>query len=368
MMSSPLVGAPTGLSLFAGVGGLDLGARVAGLDVRLATDADASALDLLKRSTGCEVLVGDIEDVTGLLADAWPSPSGPDVIIGGPPCTGFSHAGFWLGDKRAGLDPATALLESYLEVVRIFRPRGFVLENVPGLAFKTHARFLERFLHLARSAGYSVTCEVLDASAFGVAQARRRLFIVGAFGRPAVDLTRWHALPRRSAGWALRGSEGLQPEPDEQPGGEHGHLLPLVPPGSNYLHFTDKRGWDPPLFKYRGRYWSFLLKIDPDRPSPTVPAQRVTFNGPFHWSSRHLRVREMARLQGFPDDHPHSSNLGLARRHVGNAVPPPLAAAVVWRLLATLGAADIAPPPLFDVLADPDARYEEVSAAITTAA
>lgn len=357
---------PTALSLFSGIGGLDLGARAAGMEVLLATDIDAGALELLKRGTGATTLAGSIEEIGPQLLSTWPSDHPPDLVIGGPPCTGFSHAGFWIEDKRAGLDPATNLLQAYLGVITEFRPRGFILENVPGLAFKTHERFLVDFVQSARLSGYSVTFQVLNASKFGVAQARRRLFVVGMRDQDAVDLTVWPLFPERSSRWAIGDlDEDSLAEPNERLSGKYAGLLPLVPPGGNYLHFTGRYGWDPPLFRYRGRYWSFLLKIDPNRPSPTVPAQRVTFNGPFHWDSRHLRIRELARLQGFPDDYPLDADLTTARRHIGNAVPPVLAAAIVWRVLSALGCGpEEALPPVLQTAADPNATFSQVTSTL----
>lgn len=354
------------LSIFSGLGGLDLGARIAGLKVEVATDIDPEAVQLLSRACGTPHLVADIDQaLSGQLSSLWTADGAPRLLIGGPPCTPFSHAGFWLEDKRLGRDPARHLLQSYLECLGQFTPDAFILENVPGLGFNTHRPLLDSLVRRARDLGYEVTNSVLIASAFSVAQARRRLFIVGTRKGEAVSMSDWPEWPRRSARWAIGGLEetGLA-EPDEEPGKKYRDLLPLVPPGGNYLHFTEPRGWRPPLFRYRGRYWSFLLKIDPDEPAPTLPAQRITYNGPFHWLNRHLRMREIARLQSFPDWYPLSRDLPTARRHLGNAVPPLLAAAVITRVRQALGdiKKDDWPDPL-RVALDPGARFEDVAGA-----
>lgn len=356
----------TALSLFSGIGGLDIGARVAGAEPLLSTEHDREALDLLRRGTGAATVPGPIETVRELLSSLWPSAQPPSLVVGGPPCTAFSHAGFWLQQKRDGQDPAADLLKSYVSVVEDVQPLGFVLENVPGLAFKTHRRFLSDLIASAERAGYSVGHAILNAADFGVPQARRRLFLVGVRGRRRhVELQTWPHMPSRSAGWALSGLGPQDQEPNEVPTGQWGHLLPRVPPGQNYLVFTDRYGFNPPLFRNRGRYWSFLLKLDPTRPSHTLPAQRVTFNGPFHWENRHLRVREMARLQGFPDGYPLSVDLANARRHIGNAVPPLLAAAVVWRVLAAIDLADATRlPPALEVAREPTSTAAQVSEAL----
>lgn len=358
------------LSLFSGLGGLDLGAAIAGLDIKLATDQDDDALRTLSAAQQTSTLTGDIDELLdGGLRAEWGSRANPRFMIGGPPCTAFSHAGFWVDGKRDGLDPAAELLSSYVRCLSEFEPEAWILENVPGLAFKTHERFLAQLIERAEAAGYAVSTAILSASDFGIAQARRRLFVVGTKTDEPVDLTCWPQFPARSSSWAIGelADKGTA-EPDELTGAKYRDLLPLVPEGGNYLHFTDRRGWKPPLFKYRGRYWSFLLKLDPDRPSPTLPAQRITYNGPFHWENRHLRIREIARLQGIPDSYPLSKDLTTARRHLGNAVPPLLGAAVIWRVRQTLGdVGDDELPHALSVATDPDATWSDVQSAVASA-
>lgn len=357
-----------GVSIFSGLGGLDLGARIAGLQIEVATDRDAAALGLLARALGSRTLALDIDAaLDGPLMQVWGGRGAPRCLIGGPPCTPFSHAGFWISDKRAGRDPARALLESYVRALEVFQPDAFVMENVPGLAFSTHRAALAHVVEAASRLGYTVNSAVLRASDFGVSQARRRLFVVGTRGGQRVDLTHWPRWPERSASWAISDLECAPPEPDEDVRDRYRDLLPQVPPGGNYLHFTKERGYVPPLFTYRGRYWSFLLKLHPDRPAPTVPAQRITYNGPFHWDNRHLRLREIARLQAFPDWYGLSSDLSAARRHLGNAVPPLLAAAVIWRVRQALGDAPATSwPAALERAAESTSTYAEVAAAYPT--
>ena len=111
-------------------------------------------------------------------------------------------------------------------------------------------------------------------------------------------------------------------------GGQHHDLLRQVPPGDNYLHFTEKRGHPDPKFKWRGRYWSFLLKLSPEMPSWTIQARRSNNMGPFHWRNRILRIEEIKRLQTFPDDFDIAGTIEQQWRQIGNAVPPKLACAV----------------------------------------
>jgi DNA (cytosine-5)-methyltransferase 1 len=116
------------------------------------------------------------------------------------------------------------------------------------------------------------------------------------------------------------------PEDEEmQAGSKHKDLLKLVPPGDNYLYFTAERGYPTPLFKWRSRYWSFLLKLSPERPSWTIQASFSNNQGPFHWKNRFLRINEIKRIQTFPDDYELCGDFRDQWRQVGNAVPVEMA-------------------------------------------
>jgi DNA (cytosine-5)-methyltransferase 1 len=227
------------------------------------------------------------------------------------------------------------------------RPARFVLENVYALTFANRASTRARDALLAgiRDAGYRHRMGVLHAADYGVPQARPRLFIVGApSGEPLPLLPApthggaWEsratgnpARPHVGAGEALAGL-AAEPEPGEAVDGKWGHLLPGIPPGGNYLHYTAERGCPEPLFAWRSRYWSFLLKLDPARPSPVIQAQPGPYTGPFHWENRRLRVAEIRRLFGFPDDFTLAGSRRSVQAQLGNSVPPPLAEQVIRAL------------------------------------
>ena len=107
---------------------------------------------------------------------------------------------------------------------------------------------------------------------------------------------------------------------DLEPGGKWAKLLPTIPEGHNYLWHT-KRGGGKPLFGWRTRYWSFLLKLARGQPSWTISARPGPATGPFHWDNRLLSVRELCRLQTFPDDYLIYGDRRSAQRQIGNAVP-----------------------------------------------
>ncbi|WP_037174637.1 DNA cytosine methyltransferase [Rhodococcoides fascians] len=338
------------ISLFSGAGGLDLGAEQAGFDVRAAVERDRDAALTMEKNfpkLASPVIQKDILDTsTDEICRAAGLTRGqrPDLLIGGPPCTPFSKSGFWLEWKRSGLDPDATLLQEYTRVLREARPRAFVLENVYALTYNNKASrpALERLLREIGEAGYDHHMQVLNAADFGVPQARPRLFIIGVpKGKPLPP----HPLPTHGGQWERRASgnsakgyvtagealAGLvsDPEPEETVGGQYGPLLSEIPPGGNYLHYTAEKGHPDPRFEWRSRYWSFLLKLSPEKPSPTIQAQPGPNVGPFHWDNRRLRASEVKRLFTYPDDFELVGSRGSVQAQLGNSVPPLLARRVL---------------------------------------
>lgn len=342
------------ISLFSGAGGLDVGVERAGYRVAVATDHDLDSCETLRANfPKLAVLQGDIRRTsTDDLLDAAGLVRGEAaLLVGGPPCTPFSKSGNWLEYKRAGQDPDASLLDHYLRVLDEARPRSFLLENVFGLAYKNHnALWFEKLLTTCRALGYRLAERVILAADYGVPQRRQRLFIMGSLDRspefpepthsgPHETRKDWDAslAPHVTTGEAigdLLTREDLE-EAEESVNGRYGHLLPDIPAGDNYLFYTDKRGHSNPLFEWRSRYWSFLLKLDPGQPSPTIQAQPGPYVGPFHWENRRLRLAEIKRLQTFPDDYAIVGSRRSAQKQIGNAVPPLLAEQIARALLAS---------------------------------
>ncbi|MBV8542293.1 MAG: DNA cytosine methyltransferase [Pseudonocardiales bacterium] len=338
------------ISLFSGAGGLDLGAEAAGYRVAAAVEQDRDAATTMEKNFPdlvSPVIQADILDVSTreiLRAAGLTGRERPDLLIGGPPCTPFSKSGFWLDWKRAGLDPGASLLQAFTRVLAECRPRAFVLENVYALTYKNQASrpAYERLMREIDEAGYDARANVLHAANYGVPQARPRLFVIGApkgekcpehpapthGGMWERQSTGNPALPHVTTGEALHGLV-TEPEPGEAVTGRWGHLLPEVPPGGNYLHYTAERGHPTPVFRWRSRYWSFLLKLDPEKPAPTIQAQPGPNIGPFHWENRRLRVGEVKRLFTFPDEFELVGKRSSVQAQLGNSVPPRLAHAVV---------------------------------------
>jgi DNA (cytosine-5)-methyltransferase 1 len=276
-----------------------------------------------------------------------------DLLAGGPPCPPFSKSRFYRKEKPRALDDpvADATLSGYLRVLRTARPRAFLLENVPGLGYDIHSEALQFIEREASALGYETNWAVLNAADYGVPQIRERFFMMGSLRgqipmpepthtkAPGTTLLNAALPPWRTAGEVLADLDTEESADDTGhfAGGQYHDLLCQIPPGDNYLYFTEKRGHPNPVFEWRKRYWSFLLKLSPDMPSWTIQARRSNNMGPFHWRNRILRIEEVKRLQTFPDDWWLAGKIEDQWRQVGNAVPALLAEALGGAVAAHLG-------------------------------
>ena len=330
------------ISLFTGIGGLDFGFEEAGFDTRVAVEIDRHCCRAIRLNRRWEVIEDDINAVSSssVLEHAGLQPGEADILIGGPPCQPFSKSGYWArGDALRLDDPRADTLTGYLRILRDARPKAFLLENVYGLAYEGKDEGLRYILdgiaQINRETGsnYRVNWQVVNTAEHGVPQIRERVFMVGSrdgrefrfpkpsFGSPdelKADLFEKRA-PYRTAWDAL----GDLPEPEIdglKVGGKWADLLPTIPEGENYLWHTD-RGGGKPLFGWRTRYWSFLLKLSKRLPSWTVQAQPGAAIGPFHWKNRKLSFQELCRIQTFPDGLALDSGRTEMQRMLGNAVP-----------------------------------------------
>jgi DNA (cytosine-5)-methyltransferase 1 len=331
------------VSLFSGCGGLDLGIQRAGFDIVFATDSAPLCAESHKANfdEGSFVLapIEDIDDehlATVLRRRV-------DLLVGGPPCPPYSKSRFYRTDKpRALNDPVgDATLSGYLRVLRAVKPRAFLLENVAGFGYKIHQEAFKSLEREAQELGFETNWAVLNAADYGVPQIRERFFMIGCTEGRIEMPPRTHSKHADASllgdiqPWVTAGEVLADLDTDENAddtghfaGGQFHELLTQIPPGDNYLFFTEKRGHPNPVWKWRSRYWSFLLKLSPNKPSWTIQARRSNNMGPFHWRNRILRIEEVKRLQTFPDDWYLAGRVEEQWRQVGNAVPPVLAEAL----------------------------------------
>lgn len=329
------------ISLYTGAGGLDYGLEAAGFETAVAIEMDKWCCNTLRHNRKWPVIEDKVENVTSkiILETAGLKKGEAGLLVGGPPCQPFSKAGYWkTGDSKRLDDPRAGTLSEYMRVLEDTLPHAFILENVFGLAYKGKDEGLvylkERLeqINKKHKVKYNFNWKVINAADYGVPQIRERVFIIGS--RDGLDFN--FPMPRFASPESEQGLS-LEPhrtvwdaigdlvDPSEDPkkskvGGKWGALLPSIPAGENYLFHTE-RGKGEQLFKWRSRYWSFLLKLHPEKPSWTIQAQPGTAIGPFHWNNRRLTMREMARIQTFPDDVEILGGNSNVQKQLGNAVP-----------------------------------------------
>lgn len=326
------------VSIFTGAGGLDIGLENAGFSFKLCIESDPKRCELLAiNRPNWNAVCSDIREMSTrtILRRAGLRLGEVALISGGPPCQSFSKAAFWVPGRFRPYrrDKRALLLREFARVVVESRPEVFILENVAGLAYSTNRRYLDLFNRMIRKVGYTVSWRVIDASHYGIPQRRERLFIIGSrdgtkFEFPKAthgDRSNTDLKPLVTAGEAFADLDDRIVLDSEKVHGKWGHLLSEIPPGQNYLYFTRERGHPKPMFKYRSRFWLFLAKLSPNKPSLTIPAHPGTYTGPFHWRNRRLRISEVKRLQTIPDRWHVGNDYSEAWASIGDAVPPMLA-------------------------------------------
>lgn len=338
---------PTVVSLYSGAGGLDLGFALAGFELLWANDHDPHAVETYRRNIGPHAVCGDV------LETEVPADLSPKVVIGGPPCQGFSV----IGQMREG-DPRSRHVVHFLDVVADLKPAAFVMENVKALAVSPRWEQLRADLvDQAAAAGYATRLMVLNASHYGVAQARERMFLVGVRGkrRPCVPQTSTAEAPP-----TVRQALATLP-PFGQPGNDVVTGARVVPSREPVMRPTAHTG--SLLFNGSGR------PLHLDRPAKTLPAsmggnatpiidqleldtgadpwvvdyhRRLLEGGASRKTApkrlRRLTVQEAAALQSFPVGFEFTGARVAQYRQIGNAVPPLLGRAVAESLLKDLRA------------------------------
>jgi DNA (cytosine-5)-methyltransferase 1 len=362
------------IDLFAGAGGLSLGAISAGADVRIHVDNDPDSCATLRANgrwwRSADVLEADVRDLTGrqLRRHAGLSARDPLLVIGGAPCQPFSKAAYWTDPgaeaafrraRAAGKlvtrpepptlsrqDDRRELIWEYWRIVHETNAAGFVFENVPSILHPRNMHLAQGLIDVAKASGYRTVLIRANAAEHGVAQRRERVFILGAKAATPEPPEPTHFLPgrkvigrrpARTARQAISRYSGEKyREPEEQIWGRWAEHLRSVPPGGNYKAHTAWGGHPHPTFITETRFWSFLLKLHPDLPSWTVSANPGPWVGPFHWDSRRLRSAELAVLQGFPHGYAFIGNRRSRVRQIGNAVPAPLGERMVAAVLQAM--------------------------------
>lgn len=336
---------PNVVSIYSGGGGIDCGFKKAGFNIVFSTDVSKPSCETLEKNNVGELIVcDDIRkiDYVSHLESINLTCSDIDVLVGGPPCPAYSKSRFYRTEKKRSLDDENSFtLYEYFRALEELNPKVFFFENVFGFVYKPHQDAFDYLQRKADELGYNIYHKVINSANYGVPQKRERFICIGVrkdikqpFSFP--DETHYdiekppssieNKLPWVTCGQAIGDLDYPLPEDESmQAGSKHKDLLKLIPPGDNYLFFTKERGHPEPLFKWRSRYWSFLLKLSPEKPSWTIQASFSNNMGPFHWNNRFLRISEIKRIQTFDDNYEFSGTFKDQWRQIGNAVPPLLA-------------------------------------------
>jgi DNA (cytosine-5)-methyltransferase 1 len=346
-----------GVDLFAGAGGMSLGAQLAGIDVRLAVEIDPYAAATYKQNhPHTQVIVGDVSKIRDINVSKKGKES---VLFGGPPCQGFSTSN---QRTRSRDNPSNWLFKEFVRCARLWKPDWVVFENVRGIVETEHGVFLEMILKELRKAGYMCSFGVLCASDYGVPQVRSRFFLIGSRHGIAVTMPEpttskpvtvqqaiadLPSLPNGAdidfVSYPRKARSGYAKAMRNGQTGCNGHLVTknanhivqrygYIPPGGNWEDIPHNlmSNYADPTRCHTGIY----RRLCPNQPSVVLGNYRK--NMLIHpWEDRGLSVREAARLQSFPDYYEFLGSIGFQQQQVANAVPSLIAKAVFDSILSS---------------------------------
>lgn len=312
------------LSLFCGAGGLDLGFNKAGFKTIVANEFDKKICPTFKFNFPDVLLLE--QDIRTLESSNIPDIDG---IIGGPPCQSWSEAGTLKGIE----DQRGQLFYEYIRILKDKQPLFFLAENVSGMLAPRHSSAVSSFLKLFDEAGYDVSMKLLNASDFGVAEDRERVFYIGF--RKDLNINNFefpkplnHKLTLRDCIWDLKDSAIPAQEKNKTNGEKclipnHEYFIGSYSP--IFMSRNRVRSWDEPGFTVQasGRQ----CQLHPQAPKMVKIAQNTQkfVEGKEHLYRR-MSVREVARIQGFPDDFKFIyDDVNYGYKMIGNAVPVNLA-------------------------------------------
>lgn len=352
----------TGIDFFAGAGGFSLAARRAGVRIRAAVELDEHACTTYRKNfiEGVKepphLVEGDLGkiDWEAFFHDSALQPGHCDVVIGGPPCQGFSAHRI----NDAGVDdPRNGLLLTYFECIRKVRPLSFIVENVSGLLWSRHEDYLASFLALADEAGYKVLGPtVLNARDYGVPQNRKRVFIVGV--RKDIPLkVEW---PPRATHFDPNSEEVLLKSKQSWVAASVVFDKPLRANDINRCHMKSgevltaifrstplnggSRKDSIRVLPCHGRHdghKDVYGRIDPRKPGPTMTTACINpSKGRFLHPVEHhgITARHAARFQTFPETFSFHGGLIASGKQIGNAVPVTLGKVVIRVVARALNA------------------------------
>jgi DNA (cytosine-5)-methyltransferase 1 len=338
-----------GIDLFAGAGGLSLGAKMAGIDVSLAVEKDFFASQTYAfNHLGTKVLNKDISKIKKIPKALMTSPK-QKILFGGPPCQGFSTSNRRTNHRD---NPQNWLYREFIRILNLWQPDWVVFENVTGIVEFESGAFVEEIVADFNDSGYTCSYEILNSRNFGIPQRRKRFFLVGSKIGITVKLENrsdcscvtvkevFEDLPLLTNGASIDVLPYSSPATNEYVRNLRGQLYEstghLVSKNSDYVleryaHIKQGDNWSAIPKELMKNYsdssrchTGIYHRLNDSEPSVVIGNYRK--NMLIHpWSDRGLSVREAARLQSFPDNYVFKGSLGFQQQQVGNAVPPLLA-------------------------------------------
>lgn len=313
------------ISLFSGAGGLDLGFHKAGFSTIVANEYDKKICPTFKANfPNVKLIEGDIRDI-----DSSEFPDGITGIIGGPPCQSWSEAGTLKGIE----DARGQLFYEYIRILRDKKPLFFVAENVSGMLANRHSKAVKGFLTLFDEAGYDVVYKLLNANDYDVAQDRDRVFYIGF--RKDLNIHNFeyptpckHKPTLRECIWDLKDNV-IPAKAHNKTNGDsckipnHEYFIGAYSP--IFMSRNRVRSWEEPAFTVQasGRQ----CQLHPQAPKMIKLEKNLQkFVEGKEYLYRRMSVREVARVQGFPDDFKFVyDDVNYGYKMIGNAVPVNLA-------------------------------------------
>ncbi len=312
----------TYIDLFAGAGGMSLGFNNAGFKNLLAIEFNKDFAETYKKNfPGHNLIVDDIKNVTQKQIYDIIKNEKVDVIIGGPPCQGFSIAGNiarnFIDDDR------NRLFKEFVRVVKMIKPRMFVLENVAAMERHNKGKTIKEVISSFEEIGYDIKYKVLNAVNYGVPQERRRIFIVGTLGKNNFEY------PNEEIK-IVTVKEAIDNLPKLENGETSNvpnhtamkHSIQMLEKMS-YVSDGGNRNDIPEKLRPKSGDSRKYIRYNSEKPSFCVTGDMRKI---FHYNqNRALTCRELARLQTFPDSFIFLGNTGKVQQQIGNAVPVLLA-------------------------------------------
>lgn len=330
----------TVVELFAGCGGFSCGLASAGYNVALGADYNPQAIDAFTYNhehLGTKALVVDVRTIDGssLRKAAGLGRRRLNLLVGGPPCQPFSI----IGKRKALEDERGDLVLEFVRLVKEVEPDAFIFENVANFGRIQDGAIAQMVVAKMHRARYSTTHGVLDASEYGVAQMRKRFFIIGVRGKRAIGFpTPTHGL---QGGLFLKPVRPCRDVLDDLPDVDTDEAL-LYPNHEGTTHSPAMLKMFQHLKPGERDPKSHHDRLDANRPAYTIRAGNGNFTPlrPIHYRyNRVISVRESARIQAFPDHFAWPDDMSRLQqyRQVGNAVPPLLAQAIGRHVAKQLG-------------------------------